>query len=186
MCKGPEAAKSLERPVNQDRLAGLGQEGGPAWSYPSLGPRRGTERPVTARDVSRATAGFLSLGRTGSSDPLSLLFCVPSAYTEPYKVCPISTAAPKEDLTSDEEHGSSEEEEDSAARDPSLTHKVGGGPVGCRGQRCEGGGDVHSLPSRGGGSSLQTAEPWLDAEAESHSGLLPEDTRQTGPRDAAG
>ncbi|XP_065790047.1 FYVE, RhoGEF and PH domain-containing protein 5 isoform X2 [Muntiacus reevesi] len=49
-----------------------------------------------------------------------------SAYTEPYKVCPISTAAPKEDLTSDEEHGSSEEEEDSAARDPSLTHKVEG------------------------------------------------------------
>ncbi|KAM9681502.1 FYVE, RhoGEF and PH domain-containing protein 5 isoform 2-T2 [Dama dama] len=49
-----------------------------------------------------------------------------SAYTEPYKVCPISTVAPKEDLTSDEEHGSSEEEEDSAARDPSLTHKVEG------------------------------------------------------------
>ena len=69
MCKGPEAAKSLERPVNQDRLAGLGQEGGPAWSYPSLGPRGGTERPVTARDVSRAAAGSLSLGRIGSSDP---------------------------------------------------------------------------------------------------------------------
>nr|XP_031326825.1 FYVE, RhoGEF and PH domain-containing protein 5 [Camelus dromedarius] len=48
-----------------------------------------------------------------------------SAYTEPYKVCPISTAAPKEDLTSDEEQGSSEEE-DSAPRDPSLTHKVEG------------------------------------------------------------
>ncbi|EQB77818.1 FYVE, RhoGEF and PH domain-containing protein 5 [Camelus ferus] len=47
------------------------------------------------------------------------------AYTEPYKVCPISTAAPKEDLTSDEEQGSSEEE-DSAPRDPSLTHKVEG------------------------------------------------------------
>ncbi|XP_055269472.1 FYVE, RhoGEF and PH domain-containing protein 5 isoform X3 [Moschus berezovskii] len=49
-----------------------------------------------------------------------------SAYTEPYKVCPISAVAPKEDLTSDEERGSSEEEEDSAARDPSLTHKVEG------------------------------------------------------------
>ncbi|XP_058421731.1 FYVE, RhoGEF and PH domain-containing protein 5 isoform X1 [Diceros bicornis minor] len=48
-----------------------------------------------------------------------------SAYTEPYKVCPISAAVPKEDLTSDEEQGSSEEE-DSAARDPSLTHKVEG------------------------------------------------------------
>ncbi|XP_076972551.1 FYVE, RhoGEF and PH domain-containing protein 5 isoform X2 [Tamandua tetradactyla] len=48
-----------------------------------------------------------------------------SAYTEPYKVCPISAAAPKEDGTSDEEWGSSEEEE-SAPRDPSLTHKVEG------------------------------------------------------------
>nr|XP_024101104.2 FYVE, RhoGEF and PH domain-containing protein 5 isoform X1 [Pongo abelii] len=48
-----------------------------------------------------------------------------SAYTEPYKVCPISSAAPKEDLTSDEEQRSSEEE-DSASRDPSLTHKVEG------------------------------------------------------------
>ncbi|XP_071461979.1 FYVE, RhoGEF and PH domain-containing protein 5 isoform X1 [Marmota flaviventris] len=45
-----------------------------------------------------------------------------SAYTEPYKVCPISVVAPKEDPTSDEEQGSSEEE-DSAPRDPSLTHK---------------------------------------------------------------
>ncbi|XP_006868737.1 PREDICTED: FYVE, RhoGEF and PH domain-containing protein 5 [Chrysochloris asiatica] len=48
-----------------------------------------------------------------------------SAYTEPYKVCPISAAAPKEDLTSDEEQASSEEEE-SAPRGPSLTHKVEG------------------------------------------------------------
>uniref|UniRef100_A0A2I3HQJ1 FYVE, RhoGEF and PH domain containing 5 n=1 Tax=Nomascus leucogenys TaxID=61853 RepID=A0A2I3HQJ1_NOMLE len=48
-----------------------------------------------------------------------------SAYTEPYKVCPISSAAPKEDLTSDEEQRSSEEE-DSASRDPSLTHKLEG------------------------------------------------------------
>ncbi|XP_037379444.1 FYVE, RhoGEF and PH domain-containing protein 5 isoform X2 [Talpa occidentalis] len=48
-----------------------------------------------------------------------------SAYTEPYKVCPISAAATKEDLTSDEEQGSSEEE-DSAPRDPSLTPKVEG------------------------------------------------------------
>lgn len=66
---------------------------------------------------------------------LSLLCSDPSAYTEPYKVCPISTAAPKEDLTSDEEQGSSEEE-DSAPKDPSLTHKVrcpaqGKGPVRC-------------------------------------------------------
>nr|XP_036879687.1 FYVE, RhoGEF and PH domain-containing protein 5 isoform X2 [Manis javanica] len=45
-----------------------------------------------------------------------------SAYTEPYKVCPISAAAPKEDVSSDEEQGSSEEE-DSAPRDPSLTPK---------------------------------------------------------------
>ncbi|KAJ1069528.1 hypothetical protein K5549_021480, partial [Capra hircus] len=49
-----------------------------------------------------------------------------SAYTEPYKVCPISAVAPKEDLTSDEERGSSEEEEDSVPRDPSLPHKVEG------------------------------------------------------------
>ncbi|XP_045760232.2 FYVE, RhoGEF and PH domain-containing protein 5 isoform X1 [Mirounga angustirostris] len=48
-----------------------------------------------------------------------------SAYTEPYKVCPISAAAPKEDLSSDEEQGSSEEEE-SVPRDPSLTHKLEG------------------------------------------------------------
>ncbi|XP_022262054.1 FYVE, RhoGEF and PH domain-containing protein 5 isoform X2 [Canis lupus baileyi] len=48
-----------------------------------------------------------------------------SAYTEPYKVCPISAAAPKEDLSSDEEQGSSEEE-DSVLRDPSLTHKMEG------------------------------------------------------------
>uniref|UniRef100_A0A8D2JMW8 FYVE, RhoGEF and PH domain containing 5 n=1 Tax=Sciurus vulgaris TaxID=55149 RepID=A0A8D2JMW8_SCIVU len=47
------------------------------------------------------------------------------AYTEPYKVCPISTATPKDDLTSDEEQGSSEEE-DGPPRDPSLTHKVEG------------------------------------------------------------
>ncbi|XP_049622062.1 FYVE, RhoGEF and PH domain-containing protein 5 [Suncus etruscus] len=45
-----------------------------------------------------------------------------SAYTEPYKVCPISAAAPREDPTSDEEQGSSEEE-DSTPRDPNLTHK---------------------------------------------------------------
>ncbi|XP_066101742.1 FYVE, RhoGEF and PH domain-containing protein 5 [Saccopteryx bilineata] len=48
-----------------------------------------------------------------------------SAYTEPYKICPISAVAPKEDLISDEEQGSSEEE-DSAPRDPTLTHKVEG------------------------------------------------------------
>lgn len=67
---------------------------------------------------------------------LYLLCSHPSAYTEPYKVCPISAAAPKEDLSSDEEQGSSEEE-DGTPRDPSLTHKVG--PRGCGGgQRCEG------------------------------------------------
>ncbi|XP_060036626.1 FYVE, RhoGEF and PH domain-containing protein 5 isoform X2 [Erinaceus europaeus] len=47
-----------------------------------------------------------------------------SAYTEPYKVCPVS-AAPKEDLTSEEDQGSSEEE-DGVSRDPSLAHKVDG------------------------------------------------------------
>ncbi|KAJ8786273.1 hypothetical protein J1605_006493 [Eschrichtius robustus] len=51
-----------------------------------------------------------------------VLSSLSSAYTEPYKVCPISAVAPKEDLTSDEERGSSEEE-DSASGDPSLTHK---------------------------------------------------------------
>nr|XP_051708512.1 FYVE, RhoGEF and PH domain-containing protein 5 isoform X3 [Oryctolagus cuniculus]XP_051708513.1 FYVE, RhoGEF and PH domain-containing protein 5 isoform X3 [Oryctolagus cuniculus]XP_051708514.1 FYVE, RhoGEF and PH domain-containing protein 5 isoform X3 [Oryctolagus cuniculus]XP_051708516.1 FYVE, RhoGEF and PH domain-containing protein 5 isoform X3 [Oryctolagus cuniculus]XP_051708517.1 FYVE, RhoGEF and PH domain-containing protein 5 isoform X3 [Oryctolagus cuniculus] len=45
-----------------------------------------------------------------------------SAYTEPYKVCPISAMAPREDLTSEEEQRSSEDEESA----PSLTHKVEG------------------------------------------------------------
>ncbi|XP_012512342.1 PREDICTED: FYVE, RhoGEF and PH domain-containing protein 5, partial [Propithecus coquereli] len=52
-----------------------------------------------------------------------------AAYTEPYKVCPVSVAAPKEDLTSDEEQRSSEEEEeeeDGVPRDPSLAHKAEG------------------------------------------------------------
>ena len=39
MCKGPEAVKSLDCPVNQNRWAGVGQKEGPAWSCPSLGPR---------------------------------------------------------------------------------------------------------------------------------------------------
>ncbi|XP_069871733.1 FYVE, RhoGEF and PH domain-containing protein 5-like isoform X2 [Dipodomys merriami] len=47
-----------------------------------------------------------------------------SAYTEPYKVCPISVS-PRDDVTSDEEQGSSEEE-DSAPRDSSLAPKVEG------------------------------------------------------------
>ncbi|XP_027719797.1 FYVE, RhoGEF and PH domain-containing protein 5 isoform X1 [Vombatus ursinus] len=47
-----------------------------------------------------------------------------SAYTEPYKVCPIS-AVPTEDVTSDEEQKSSEEEE-SGHREPGLTHKKEG------------------------------------------------------------
>ncbi|XP_072454488.1 FYVE, RhoGEF and PH domain-containing protein 5 [Notamacropus eugenii] len=47
-----------------------------------------------------------------------------SAYTEPYKVCPIS-AMPTEDVTSDEEQKSSEEEEGSQ-REPGLTHKKEG------------------------------------------------------------
>uniref|UniRef100_F6RZS2 FYVE, RhoGEF and PH domain containing 5 n=1 Tax=Monodelphis domestica TaxID=13616 RepID=F6RZS2_MONDO len=47
-----------------------------------------------------------------------------SAYTEPYKVCPIS-AVPTEDVTSDEEQKSSEEEE-SSQREPGLTHKKEG------------------------------------------------------------
>ena len=92
---------------------------------------------------------------------LSLLCSDPSAYTEPYKVCPISAVAPKEDLTSDEERGSSEEE-DSASGDPSLTHKVGlptpgRVPAGCGRQRCEGGERVHSCPSPCGGSCFETA-----------------------------
>ncbi|XP_038596575.1 FYVE, RhoGEF and PH domain-containing protein 5 [Tachyglossus aculeatus] len=47
-----------------------------------------------------------------------------SAYTEPYKVCPISVF-PVEDITSDEEQKSSEEEE-SCQRDPSLIPKKDG------------------------------------------------------------
>uniref|UniRef100_A0A8C3RLT5 FYVE, RhoGEF and PH domain containing 5 n=1 Tax=Chelydra serpentina TaxID=8475 RepID=A0A8C3RLT5_CHESE len=45
-----------------------------------------------------------------------------SAYTEPYKVCPVSVV-PVEDVTSDEEQKSSEDEESSHG-DPSLLHKV--------------------------------------------------------------
>ncbi|KAM6162701.1 FYVE, RhoGEF and PH domain-containing protein 5 [Erethizon dorsatum] len=48
-----------------------------------------------------------------------------SAYTEPYKVCPVSATVPREDLGSEEEQGSSEEE-DGTPRDPSITHKVEG------------------------------------------------------------
>ncbi|XP_025045340.2 FYVE, RhoGEF and PH domain-containing protein 5 isoform X2 [Pelodiscus sinensis] len=47
-----------------------------------------------------------------------------SAYTEPYKVCPISVV-PLEDITSDEEQKSSEDEESSQG-DPSLIHKKEG------------------------------------------------------------
>uniref|UniRef100_A0A7N4NNH5 FYVE, RhoGEF and PH domain containing 5 n=1 Tax=Sarcophilus harrisii TaxID=9305 RepID=A0A7N4NNH5_SARHA len=47
-----------------------------------------------------------------------------SAYTEPYKVCPISVV-PTEDVTSDEEQKSSEEDE-SSQREPGLTHKKEG------------------------------------------------------------
>ncbi|XP_048210746.1 FYVE, RhoGEF and PH domain-containing protein 5 [Perognathus longimembris pacificus] len=47
-----------------------------------------------------------------------------SAYTEPYKVCPISVS-PGDDVTSEEEQGSSEED-DGTPRDPSLTPKVEG------------------------------------------------------------
>ncbi|XP_043835654.1 FYVE, RhoGEF and PH domain-containing protein 5 isoform X3 [Dromiciops gliroides] len=47
-----------------------------------------------------------------------------SAYTEPYKVCPISAVA-TEDVSSDEEQKSSEEEE-SSQREPGLTHKKEG------------------------------------------------------------
>uniref|UniRef100_A0A8C4VZB3 FYVE, RhoGEF and PH domain containing 5 n=1 Tax=Gopherus evgoodei TaxID=1825980 RepID=A0A8C4VZB3_9SAUR len=47
-----------------------------------------------------------------------------SAYTEPYKVCPVSVA-PVEDVTSDEEQKSSEDEESSQG-DPSLVHKKEG------------------------------------------------------------
>uniref|UniRef100_A0A674K7V0 FYVE, RhoGEF and PH domain containing 5 n=1 Tax=Terrapene triunguis TaxID=2587831 RepID=A0A674K7V0_9SAUR len=47
-----------------------------------------------------------------------------SAYTEPYKVCPVSVV-PVEDVTSDEEQKSSEDEESSQG-DPSLIHKKEG------------------------------------------------------------
>ncbi|XP_067400446.1 FYVE, RhoGEF and PH domain-containing protein 5 [Emydura macquarii macquarii] len=47
-----------------------------------------------------------------------------SAYTEPYKVCPVS-AIPAEDITSDEEQKSSEDEESSQG-DPSLVNKKEG------------------------------------------------------------
>ncbi|NXX86981.1 FGD5 protein, partial [Urocolius indicus] len=46
-----------------------------------------------------------------------------SAYTEPYKVCPVSVI-PTEVITSDEEQKSSEDDE-SIADDPSLVHKEG-------------------------------------------------------------
>lgn len=49
-----------------------------------------------------------------------------SAYTEPYKVCPISAMTPRENLGSEEEQSSSEEE-DGTLRDPSITNKVGVG-----------------------------------------------------------
>ncbi|KFO27444.1 FYVE, RhoGEF and PH domain-containing protein 5 [Fukomys damarensis] len=48
-----------------------------------------------------------------------------SAYTEPYKVCPVSATVPRGDLASKEEQGSSEEEDDTL-RDSSVTHKVQG------------------------------------------------------------
>ncbi|KAM5279658.1 FYVE, RhoGEF and PH domain-containing protein 5 [Ctenodactylus gundi] len=49
-----------------------------------------------------------------------------SAYTEPYKICPVSvSAAPREDTPSEEEQASSEEE-DGAPRDPGLAPKVEG------------------------------------------------------------
>ncbi|XP_023561723.1 FYVE, RhoGEF and PH domain-containing protein 5 [Octodon degus] len=47
-----------------------------------------------------------------------------SAYTEPYKVCPVLATAPREDIGSEEEQGSSEEE-DGTQRDSSVAHKVG-------------------------------------------------------------
>uniref|UniRef100_A0A2R8ZPG8 FYVE, RhoGEF and PH domain containing 5 n=1 Tax=Pan paniscus TaxID=9597 RepID=A0A2R8ZPG8_PANPA len=94
-----------------------------------------------------------------------------SAYTEPYKVCPISSAAPKEDLTSDEEQRSSEEE-DSASRDPSVTHKVGH-PTG-RPWALE-----TSAPSLGADGAHQGARKHRllgtglsDARATAHAGIL--------------
>lgn len=45
-----------------------------------------------------------------------------SAYTEPYKVCPVSVI-PMEVVTSDEEQKSSEDDESSPG-DPSLINKV--------------------------------------------------------------
>ncbi|KAI4532550.1 hypothetical protein MG293_017815 [Ovis ammon polii] len=83
---------------------------------------------------------------------------VDGAYTEPYKVCPISAVAPKEDLTSDEERGSSEEEEDSAARDPSLPHKVG--QPGCEAEQRPG----SELPVEGQSRAHVIAQELLSSE----------------------
>lgn len=116
--KEPAAFEALKR-------GQLGSEpgGGFALGLPRFWSRGGhgalcPEQLVAAHGID-GVPGWPSAALTLSPAPSS-------AYTEPYKVCPIS-AAPKEDLTSDEEQGSSEEE-DGAPRDPSLTHKVGSPP----------------------------------------------------------
>ena len=73
MCKGPEAAKSLDCPVNQNRWAGVGAGRRSCLVLPISGSPRDPEHSVMARGVSRALAGLPSLGQTGSSDPVSLL-----------------------------------------------------------------------------------------------------------------
>ena len=114
------------------------------------------------------------------------LCCVPSAYTEPYKVCPISAVAPKEDLTSEEERGSSEEEEDRAVRDPGLPHKVGGRPVrwGVRDVKVEGRPNPFRLQVEGA-AFRQLSPGWTQRPSLIRRCCLKTRSRR-GPRDAAG
>lgn len=58
----------------------------------------------------------------GVHNRVLVFFSFHSAYTEPYKVCPISVI-PIEDVTSDEEQKSSEDE-DSNQGDSNLIQKV--------------------------------------------------------------
>lgn len=100
---------------------------GYAWSYSFMGPPGGHRAPTDGSWHSQCPWPVHFPSAKQEALTLSLLCSDRSAYTEPYKVCPISAAAPKEDLTSDDEQGSSDEE-DTAPRDPSLTQKVGRPP----------------------------------------------------------
>lgn len=66
---------------------------------------------------------FLSNSKCLGITPVNQsVLCLCSAYTEPYKVCPVSVIS-MEVVTSDEEQKSSEDEESSPG-DPSLINKV--------------------------------------------------------------